>query len=237
VRADEYQSIEGEAAVIEFIFMLTKDDRTIGDALEVLDSLADSGLRYVGFKDVGADPARQRELATRAHELGMEVMLEVVSTSAEAEAESVRSARAAGVDWVLGGTNPEVGVELLAGTTIRYCPFPGVVTGHPSVLSGSIDDIAAAASTLSGTDGVYGVDLLTYRHAEADPEKLTRAVAEACDGPVIAAGAVATRDQILLLDRAGAWGFTIGSAIFAGQLPGAPSVPAQVQTVLSWVKG
>ena len=222
--------------MIEFIFMLTKDDRTITDATEVLDSIADSGLRYVGFKDVGADPHRQREITARAHQLGMEVMLEVVSTSAEAEACSVRSACAAEVDWVLGGTNPEAGVEILAGTNIRYCPFPGTVTGHPSVLSGSIDDVAASASALNALEGVYGVDLLTYRHAEADPEELTRTVVEACDGPVIAAGAVVTRDQIALLDRAGAWGFTIGSAIFAGQLPGAPSISAQVQTVLGWLQ-
>jgi len=222
--------------MIEFIFMLTKDDRTIVDATKVLDSIADSGLRYVGFKDVGADPARQREITVRAHDLGMEVMLEVVSTSAEAEANSVRSARAAEVDWVLGGTNPEAGTQILAGTDIRYCPFPGTVTGHPSVLSGSIDDIAASAASLSGMEGVHGVDLLTYRHAEADPEKLTHAVVAACDGPVIAAGAVVTRDQINLLNRSGAWGFTIGSAIFNGQLPGAPSVPAQVQTVLGWLE-
>ncbi len=222
--------------MIEFIFMLTKDDRTITDAVEVLDSIADSGLRYVGFKDVGADSDQQREIAARAHELGMEVMLEVVSTSAEAEADSVRSARAAEVDWVLGGTNPEAALEILTGTDIRYCPFPGTVTGHPSVLSGAIDDVTASASALSAMEGVYGVDLLTYRHAEAEPEELTRAVVEACDGPVIAAGAVVTRDQIVLLNRAGAWGFTIGSAIFAGQLPGAPSISAQVQTVLGWLK-
>jgi putative N-acetylmannosamine-6-phosphate epimerase len=104
------------------------------------------------------------------------------------------------------------------------------------VLSGSIDDIAASAASLSGMEGVHGVDLLTYRHAEADPEKLTHAVVAACDGPVIAAGAVVTRDQINLLNRSGAWGFTIGSAIFNGQLPGAPSVPAQVQTVLGWLE-
>ena len=222
--------------MIEFIFMLTKDDRTIADAVEVLDSISDVGLRYVGFKDVGADPDRQREITKRAHDLGMEVMLEVVSTSVEAEANSVRSARAAEVDWVLGGTNPEVGVDILAGTDIRYCPFPGTVTGHPSVLSGSIDDIAASAATLSGTAGVHGVDLLTYRHADADPEELTRAVVKATDGPLIAAGAVVTSDQIDLLERAGAWGFTIGSAIFNGQMPGAPSVAAQVANVLGWLK-
>lgn len=223
--------------MIEFIFMLTKDDRTIDDAIEVLDAIGETDLRYVGFKDVGSTPDRQREITAHAHAMGMEVMLEVVSTSAEAEANSVRSARAAEVDWVLGGTTPQAGVDILVGTDIRYCPFPGTVTGHPSALSGDLDEIAESASKLSGMTGVHGVDLLTYRHATADPEQLTRAVVEACDGPVIAAGAVVTRDQIELLARAGAWGFTIGSAIFAGQLPGAPSVPAQVATVLEWING
>ncbi len=222
--------------MIEFIFMLTMDDRTIDGALEVLHSSADTGLHYVGFKDIGTDPEHQREITAQAHRLGMDVMLEVVSTSAEAEAVSVRSAREAGVDWVLGGTNPEAGVAILAGTDIRYCPFPGTVTGHPSVLSGQIDEIAASTTRVCGMAGVHGVDLLTYRHADADPEVLTRAVAEACDGPVIAAGAVVTRQQVDLLARAGAWGFTIGSAIFAGQLDGAPSVVAQIETVLSWLK-
>lgn len=125
--------------------MLTKDDRPIDDAVEVLESLAGSGLRYVGFKDVGADPERQQEITALAHGLEMEVMIEVVSTSADAEAHSVKSARSANVDWVLGGTNPQGGVVLLAGTAIHYCPFPGTVTGHPSVLSGSIEAIAIFA--------------------------------------------------------------------------------------------
>jgi hypothetical protein len=219
--------------VIEFIFMLTHDDVTVADAPEVLDTLRDSGLRHVGFKDVGPPPEVLAEVAAAAHDAGMEVMLEVVSTEVEDELRSLRAARSIGVDWVLGGTHPERGAEILAGTDVRYCPFPGTVTGHPSVLSGEIETIAADAAQLTAIDGVHGVDLLAYRHRSADPVALTRAVVEAIDGPVIAAGSVASLEQIAALESVGAWGFTIGGAIFEHRLPGGPSVAGQVAAVLA----
>jgi hypothetical protein len=223
--------------VIEFIFMLTHDDVTVDDAADVLAGLRESGLRYVGFKDVGPPPSVLREVTDAAHDAGMEVMLEVVSTRVGEEARSLRAASAIGVDWVLGGTHPELGTELLADTGIRYCPFPGTVEGHPSVLTGDIDEIAADAVRMTALDGVHGLDLLAYRHADADPVALTRAVVEAADGPVIAAGSVATVEQIADLESAGAWGFTIGGAIFDGRLPGGPSVAGQVEAVLSAAGG
>ena len=219
--------------MIEFVFMLTRDDVTVADAPEVLAGLRDTGLRYVGFKDIGPEPEVLRDVTAVAHEAGMEVMLEVVSTSREDELRSVRAALDIGVDWVLGGTNAEEGALVLAGTAVRYCPFPGTITGHPSVLSGAIDEIAADAARLTAIDGVHGVDLLAYRHATADVGALTRAVADAVDGPVIAAGSVATIEQIGVLEEARAWGFTIGSAIFEERLPGGPSVAGQVRAVLA----
>ena len=219
--------------MIEFVFMLTRDDVTVADAPEVLAGLGDTGLRYVGFKDIGPEPEVLRDVTAAAHDAGMEVMLEVVSTSREDELRSVRAALDIGVDWVLGGTNAEEGALVLAGTAVRYCPFPGTITGHPSVLSGAIDEIAADAARLTAIDGVHGVDLLAYRHATADVGALTRAVADAVDGPVIAAGSVATIEQIGVLEEAGAWGFTIGSAIFEERLPGGPSVAGQVRAVLA----
>jgi len=219
--------------MIEFVFMLTRDDVTVADAPEVLAGLRNTGLRYVGFKDIGPEPEVLRDVTAAAHDAGMEVMLEVVSTSREDELRSVRAALDIGVDWVLGGTNAEEGALVLSGTAVRYCPFPGTITGHPSVLSGAIDEIAADAARLTAIDGVHGVDLLAYRHATADVGALTRAVADAVDGPVIAAGSVATIEQIGVLEEAGAWGFTIGSAIFEERLPGGPSVAGQVRAVLA----
>lgn len=218
--------------MINFVFMLTHNDATVPNALEVLEELRGSGLRYVGFKDVGASVEQLTEVADAAHDQGFEVMLEVVSTSLEEERSSLEAAIPIGADWVLGGTHPEVGTEILGGAEVRYCPFPGTVVGHPSVLEGKVEEIAADAHRLTRTPGVDGVDLLAYRHPTAEVGELTRAVVSASAGPVIAAGSVVDFDQIRLLECAGAWGFTIGSAIFEGKLPGGPDVPAQVRAVL-----
>jgi hypothetical protein len=219
--------------MINFVFMLTHSDSTVPGAVEYVDRLAATGLRYIGFKDVGADPQTQREIAKVARDAGLETMLEVVSVTREDEVRSVQAALAAEVDWILGGTNPDAVLPLLAGTDVRYCPFPGRVVGHPSVLEGSIEEIAASAASLTGRPGVHGLDLLAYRHASADIAQLTRAVVDASAGPVIAAGSVTSAAQIETLAAAGAWGFTIGSAIFDGLLPGAPDVAEQVREVLA----
>jgi hypothetical protein len=218
--------------MIEFVFMLTHHDATVDGAADVLERLRGSGLRYVGFKDVGQPVPTLKALCDGAHEQGLEVMLEVVSTSAEDERRSLAAALEIGVDWVLGGTDVEAGLATLEGSDVRYCPFPGRVTGHPSVLGGTIQEIAGHAASLTDRNGVYGVDLLAYRHTSEDPVALTRAVVEAASGPVIAAGSVASLQQIRDLDEAGAWGFTIGGAIFEDQLPGGPGVPGQVKAVL-----
>lgn len=222
--------------MIEFIFMLTHNDATVENAREVLEEVSGSGLRYIGFKDVGAPPALLRDVTSGAHDAGMEVMLEIVATSADDELRSLSNAPEIGVDWVLGGTNPAAGVEILSGTGVRYCPFAGTVEGHPSVLKGDPERIAEHARELTATDGVHGVDLLAYRHASADAIALTERVVAASHGPVIVAGSIATLAQIERLEHAGAWGFTIGGAIFEGRLPGGDSISAQVEAVLGAVE-
>jgi len=223
--------------VIEFVFMLTHHDRTVGRPADVYQQIRGCGLRYVGFKDVGATAAELREVCDQAHADGVEVMLEVVSTSKEGELRSIGAAGEIGVDWVLGGTHPRDGLAVLAGSKARYCPFPGKVVDHPSVLLGEIAEIADSAREITAMDGVYGLDLLAYRHPTADAAELTRAVVAASAGPVIAAGSVASVQQIAALDGAGAWGFTIGGAIFEGRLPGGPSIADQIRHVLAAASG
>jgi hypothetical protein len=229
--------------VIEFVFMLTHHDQTVPDPAAVYQQVRDCGLRYVGFKDIGVPTAELREVCARAHADGLEVMLEVVSTTREEELRSVAAAAEIGVDWLLGGTHPEDGLQVLNGSrwrdggSPRYCPFPGTVVGHPSVLQGDIAEIAESARRITALDGVFGLDLLAYRHQTADPAELTRAVVQAASGPVIAAGSVASTAQIAALDQAGAWGFTIGGAIFEDRLPGGPSIAGQVAEVLRAAAG
>jgi hypothetical protein len=213
--------------------MLTHHDATIANARQVYDQVRGTGLRYVGFKDIGATPDELARITSAAHDDGLEVMLEVVSTSEDAEIRSVSAAGSIGVDWVLGGTHPERGREILAGTGTRYCPFPGTVVDHPSILKGEIPEIAEHARQLTAEAGIDGLDLLAYRHASADPVALVRAVVGAASGPVIVAGSIASLRQIRDIAAAGAWGFTIGGAIFEGLLPGSPGIAEQIKAVLS----
>jgi hypothetical protein len=221
----------------EFIFMLTHNDSTVENAREVLDQVAATGLRHIGFKDVGATAQKQRELAQAAHDAGLTVYLEVVSVDKADEMESLDAAVAAGVDWVLGGKFASDAVARLTGTGIKLAPFPGRIIGHPSALEGTIEEIAAHAAELTSMPGVSGVDLLAYRHASVDPLELTAAVVAASHGPVIAAGSVVSDAQIKGLAKAGAWGFTIGGAIFDGLLPGENDVVSQVRTALAFAEG
>lgn len=217
----------------EFVFMLTHHDATVANARQVYEQVRGTGLRYVGFKDIGASPDELAEVTRAAHEDGLEVMLEVVSTSEDAEIRSISAADSIGVDWVLGGTHPDLGRTILAGTGTRYCPFPGTVVDHPSILKGEIPEIAEHARVLSETPGIDGLDLLAYRHVSVDPISLIRAVVAAASGPVIVAGSVASLQQIRDIAASGAWGFTIGGAIFEALLPGGPDLAGQVKAVLS----
>jgi hypothetical protein len=217
---------------MNFVFMLTHNDTTVPDADKVYEELRGTGLRYVGFKDIGATPDELAVVAEKAHGDGLEVFLEVVSTSKESELASLEAARHIGIDWVMGGTHATEGARVLAGSGVKYCPFPGRIEGHPSILLGSVAEIARDARDLTAMDGIFGLDLLAYRHPDEDPIELTRAVVSASSGPVIVAGSIATAEQIRQVAAAGAWGFTIGGAIFEGRLPGAPDLAAQIDAVL-----
>jgi hypothetical protein len=222
---------------VNFIFMLTHNDSTVPNAAKVYESLRGTALHYIGFKDIGATPEELTVVAEKAHADGLEVMLEVVSTSRESELVSLEAARQIGVDWVMGGTHAADGVRILAGSAIKYLPFPGRIDGHPSVLLGSIAEISKDARDLTALDGVYGLDLLAYRSPDQDPIALTRDVVAASAGPVVVAGSIATAEQIRLVASAGAWGFTIGGAIFEGRLPGAPDLAGQISEVLTVTSG
>lgn len=214
----------------QFIFMLTRDDRTVPDAARVYASLSRSPLRCVGFKDIGLPLDELKALARLIKADGRQVMLEVVSTMPEAEMRSVEAAVQIGVDYLLGGRHAEDAARLLKGSGIRYFPFAGRTVGHPTTLAGSIDEIVDDAVRLAALPGVHGLDLLAYRFA-GDVEQLTERVVRAVNVPVIAAGSIDRAERIQAMRRAGVWGFTVGSAVFDGGFLAEP-VQQQVDNIL-----
>jgi hypothetical protein len=201
---------------MDFIFMLTRDDRTVEDALEVLAAIRPLGLRHIGFKDIGVAPGVLRTLNHDIKAQGAISYLEVVGTTPEACLRSVRVGLEIGVDRLLGGTDVDAALEILEGSGIGYYPFPGFPRGHPTVLGGGPDDVAAHCEAFVAK-GCAGVDLLAYRASDAKPLDLVRAARRALgDRTLIVAGSVDQPERIAALAEAGTDAFTIGSAVFNG---------------------
>jgi hypothetical protein len=220
---------------MDFIFMLTRHDRTVPDCLDVLAQIARLGLRHIGFKDVGADEATLRALTASIKNLGAQSYLEVVATSPEAALTSARIGAAIGVDHLLGGTQVAETLAVLKGSGVKYYPFPGTPIGHPTKLGGDTAQIAAHTAAFVA-QGCAGVDLLAYRATEAEPLALVAAARQACgrSGKLICAGGVDSPARITALRDAGADAFTIGSAAFDEAFaPGKPGLVAQLQEILS----
>jgi hypothetical protein len=194
--------------------MLTRDDRTIPDPLAVCRQLAGLGLEHVGVKDVGLVQSDLPAVVTAVHDLGAEASVELVGLDRAGEARWAGVAVDAGVDLVLGGAHPEVIARVLNGAPVRYFPFAGDVTGHPTRLYGAVSDIVTSARRLADL-GVDGLDLLAYRFP-GDAVELAEAVCAAAPLPVLAAGGIHSEEQILALARAGVWGFTMGTAMLDG---------------------
>lgn len=216
-------------AAMDFIFMLTRDDRTVEDAERVAEVACDLGVRHVGFKDVGIGYAAMQRLIDRIRRAGATSYFEIVSPTSAAARASLATARALDVDCILGGTDLVAAREAL-GDLARYHPFAGRPTGHPTRLGGGPSDIAA--DCLAARDaGCAGIDLLAYRATDADPIALVRAARVAWpQARLIVAGSIDTRARIDAIASAGADAFTVGSAVFAHAF--APSLAAQLRSLL-----
>lgn len=214
----------------EFIFMLTRDDRTISDARAVYETIAETGVRHVGCKDLGLPREELAALMDDIRANGHTSYLEVVSETEEATLASARVAAEICPDYLIGGTLIEPIQEILAGTGVRFCPYIGTVIDHPCLLRGSVQEIADDARNAEAL-GVDGINLLAYRY-DGDVDELVDAVVRATALPVIAAGSVDSAERIQALGERGVWAFTIGTAALDGKLVAGAPLPEQLRYIL-----
>ncbi len=202
---------------MDFIFMLTRQDQTVEDCLEVFEALRPLGLKHMGFKDVGVGHPTLERLHRAIKESGATSYMEVVSTTPDAALNSARAARRLGVDRLMGGTDVTGTMDILAGTSTAYFPFPGRPTGHPTRLGGGAAEVEEQCRRFLG-QGCAGVDLLAYRATEAEPLDLIGAARRGLGsaGILIVAGSIDSPERIRAVAAAGTDAFTIGSAAFDG---------------------
>lgn len=218
---------------MDFIFMLTRQDRTVIDAERVLAEVFAIGVRHIGFKDIGVDRAVLDRLNRTIKRDGGTSYMEVVSTTPEACLASARVAVEIGVDCLLGGTEVQRTMEILGGSDIAYFPFVGRPEGHPTRLGGDPASVAQDCRRVEAL-GCAGVDLLAYRATDADPVGLIAAARASMAGRLIVAGSIDSPDRVHEVAMAGADAFTIGSAAFDGSFtPDKGALSSQVEDILA----
>jgi hypothetical protein len=216
--------------VSEFILMLTRNDETVPDARALHEQLSATGATHFGCKDIGLPATELRALLEDMRSAGHTSYLEVVSETPEATLESARVATELRPDYLIGGTLIEPIQAVLAGTGVGFFPYIGRVIGHPCLLRGSIDEIAADARAAEAA-GVDGINLLAYRY-DGDVQELVRAVSAATYLRLISAGSIDSLARVHAMAELGLWAFTIGTAVLDRAIVPGASLERQVYAVL-----
>jgi len=226
--------LEGLFVLTEFIFMLTRSDVTVPNALEVLEEVRGTGLRCVGCKDVGLDRGLYADLFGRMRGYGMRSFLEIVTYDEGEHFRGIDLGLEIGADYIIGGM-PEYSGKTMEYLRARkggtkFFPYIGEIAEHPCVLRGSIDEIIEDGREAERL-GVNGVNLLLYRY-EGDQRTLLEEAVSKLRLPLLVAGNISSFEMIGEMKRNDVWAFTIGSAVFRGDFAEGRGVADQIRAVL-----
>lgn len=217
----------------EFILMLTYNDSTVKDALKIFRESKDTPVTHWGFKDVGLPPEEMKALVQEMKACEKTTYLEVVSLSEQEGLRGAQIAVEAGFDILMGTVFFDSIMEYLKDKPIKYYPFPGHIFGHPSIMDGTIEEVVAHAKFLE-SKGVPGMDLLSYRFI-GDAHLLLTEVVKATNVPIVSAGSIDSYRRMAEVWKTGAWGFTIGSALFDRKFVPNGSFTENIMAVCDWL--
>ena len=220
------------SGIPELIVMLTHNDRTAKNAHDVFEQCKNSSVKIWGCKDEGISLKQMKQLFTNMKACGKCTVLEVVSYTEDECMSGAEMAVECGCDFLMGTKFFDSIMDLCKKHGIKYMPFVGDVSGRPSVLDGTIEDMIAEAKTLLDK-GVYGIDLLGYRFT-GDAVILNQQFISAINAPVCLAGSINTYARLDEVKTANPWAFTIGSAFFDNKFNG--SFCEQIDSVCKYMR-
>ena len=219
----------------EFIFMLTHHDVTIPNALEVFEEIKDTGLKFIGCKDIGLPIEKLQELFREMKNADMTTFIEVVSNDEEKHFMGVEKAIRIGADYLIGGmprfTRKTLEYLKEKKANLKFFPYVGKVIGHPCVLEGSVDEIVNNGVEF-GKMGIHGINLLLYRYT-GNVNLLLDRVIDTLKIPLIVAGSIDNFEKIGQMKRKNVWAFTIGGAILEKKFAPQKNIKEQVTAVLN----
>lgn len=202
----------------ELIVMLTYNDHTVENAYELFEAYKDSKAKYWGIKESGLPFGKMKKLYAYMKACGKITGLEVVAYTEEACMEGAKMAVECGCDILMGTMFFDSVNEFCKTNRLKYMPFVGNVTGRPSILEGTVEEMIAEARGYL-EKGVYGFDLLGYRYV-GDVTELNKRFVQEVDAPVCLAGSINSFERLREVKEAAPWAFTVGGALFENKFDG-----------------
>ena len=215
----------------ELIVMLTHNDLTVTDAYSVFDQCKSSKAKFWGFKEEPLPLAQMQALFGYMKNCGKTTFLEVVAYSERECLEGAKKAVACNCDFLMGTTFFDSVNDFCKSNHLKYMPFVGKITGRPSVLEGTPEDMVKEAEEYIAK-GVYGIDLLGYRYT-GDPVQLNREFVAGIKAPVCIAGSVNSYERLDEIKSVAPWSFTIGGAFFENKFAG--TMKEQINKVYEYI--
>lgn len=194
------------------IVMLTHNDKTIDNAIDVFEQCKDSQAKYFGIKDGSLSLSEMQKIYAYMKEHNKITVFEIVQYEEEESLKYAKMAKDCQIDIVMGTCYFESVHKLCLENNLKYMPFIGQIHDRPSILSGEIVDIVAQANSYK-EKGVDGIDLLGYRYV-GNPEVLNETIVSQVDLPIIIAGSIDSYQRLDEMKRISPFAFTIGSAFF-----------------------
>ena len=216
----------------ELIVMLTHNDRTAANAREIFEQCKETSAKYWGFKEEPLPPDDMKKLFARMKEFGKTTFLEVVAYSEREGLDGAKIAAACHCDFLMGTKFFDSINDFCRENNIRYMPFVGKISGRPSILEGTLEEMLDEANYCLAK-GVYGLDLLGYRYT-GDATALNKNFVAEIQAPVCIAGSVNSFERLDELKKISPQMFTIGGAFFEGKFGG--SFAEQVNKVCDFMK-
>ena len=216
----------------ELIVMLTHNDKTVLDAIEVFESSIDTKAKFWGFKEQPLPGDEMKKLVDMMKGAGKTTFLEVVEYGEKECLAGAQIAVDCGFDCLMGTLYFDSVLELTKSAGLKYMPFVGEVSGRPSVLGGTIEGMIEEANELL-KKGVDGFDLLGYRFT-GDAVLLNSEFVKNVPANVCLAGSVQSYERLDEVKATGAWSFTIGGAFFESKF-GDDGFAAQIDRVIDYM--
>lgn len=196
----------------ELIVMLTHNDKTVANAIEIFEACKDTPAKYWGFKEAGLPKDKMIKLVKMMKDAGKTTFLEVVDYTEQGCIDGAKVGIECGFDILMGTMYFDSIRDLAKSAEMKYMPFVGKIHDRPSILEGSIEQMVEEANALI-KKGVDGFDLLAYRYT-GDSEELAARFVQEVSAPVCLAGSIKSFARLDKMKEIAPWTYTIGSAFF-----------------------